>query len=61
MNILICEPSLQQMDAIYVSLTNALANRGREALVFKFPGAQQMEEYLAVSPDPPDVLAACAD
>ena len=56
MNVLICEPSLYQLDALYSGLINALTSRGREALVFRFSGEQALEEYLAVSPDPPDII-----
>ena len=56
MNGLICVPSLDQLDALYSGLINALTSRGREALVFRFSGEQALEEYLAVSPDPPDII-----
>ncbi len=56
MYILICEPSAQQLEIMYTDVMYALTTRNQEALVFCFSKEEEMEAYLSVSPDPPDVI-----
>lgn len=56
MNIVFCEPSAQEVQALHARLTHAFSPRFRDLMLFGFSGGSELAEYLSVSPEPPDIV-----
>lgn len=61
MNIVICNHLQDESKYLLLQISRILQEKGEDAMIFTFSSGEELEEYLAVSPDVPDAALISLD